>query len=576
MRHIRLALLLPAAVAFCQTPAITNVQDAAAYTADVAQGAVFVVKGTNLSDAGFVQAPAVPYPATLNNVDIKLTAVNGGAVVPAMMVYTFNQNGVNQLAAVLPSTAATGAYDVRVTNKGATSQPFRINVVSRKPGVVTADSSGSGEAQATLSGQAILARKSNQGKIGQFDTRPAKPGERVDLWGTGVGADASSDTGGTSGDQTAAGAIRVLVNGAEVMPLYAGRSQGSPGLDQIVFNMPNDVTPGCSVRLQVRAGGVMGNLVTIAVSTTDTCSDNTSGGGGNSGGSGNPTPAEIESWIAKGSFVSGTVLMNRGTAYSINPATGATTVAKADSIAGVFTRSSGADLAKQLRGELPPGFPNLAPTAGSCVVYNLRSLTNPYPNLTFVNLDAGPQLSVSGPNGSQAVPRVTNQSAGPVYSTLTSLPNTYLTSGSYTISGPGGTAIGAFSGSTTMGTEFVVTNNPDDFKTINRGSGVTVRWSGGDPSTFASISGSSVDQSQAGAAFICIERVSAGQFTVPASILTQLPASTAIGAGGVSFVLRGTFGVTASSALTRLPAPQGADILTVGTGWNWSFTPQYQ
>src|SRR5262249_20334544 len=116
---------------------------------------------------------------------------------------------------------------------------------------------------------------SNVGKIGAFDTRPARLGERVDLWGTGLGADTASDTGGTSGDQTAAGEIRVIINGVEVTPLYAGRSQGSPGLDQIVFTLPATSPLNCQVDIQVRAGGVLSNSVTIATATGDTCPTDT-------------------------------------------------------------------------------------------------------------------------------------------------------------------------------------------------------------------------------------------------------------------------------------------------------------
>ena len=579
MKRPLLLVLLSAAV-FAQTPAITAVQDGAAYTSDLAPGGVFVVKGTNLSAAGFEQGSAPSYPATLNNVRITLTAVSGGAVVNAMMVYTYNQGGVNQLAAVLPSSAAVGAYDVRVVNGANTSSPFRAAVVARKPGIVTADGSGSGEAQATLSGALILARKSNQGKIGQFDTRPARPGERVDLWGTGLGADIANDTGGTSGDQTAAGGVRVLVNSAEVTPLYAGRSQGLPGLDQIVFNMPSNVTPSCTVNVQVRAGGVAGNMVTIPVSATDTCTPATGGGGGGGGGntgSGtNPTQSEIDSWIARGSYVSGSVSLNRSTTYGVNPTTNAATVTRADSIAGQFTRTSGADLANSLRGILPPGFPVLSPTTGSCAVYRSNTLTNPYPNLTTVNLDAGPQWNVSGPNGAQVVPRLTNQVAGPTYSTGNALPDTYLAPGNYTISGPGGAAIGAFNGSVTIVPDLVVTNDPEQLKQINRGSSVTVRWTGGEPGTVLTITGVSADTSGNGAGFSCIENVSAGSFTIPASILGQLPASPSVGAGGISFVVRGALAVTARGAGARFTTPSGADILTAINFWSWLYQTQFQ
>ena len=79
-----------------------------------------------------------------------------------------------------------------------------------------------------------------------------------------------------------------------------------------------------------------------------------------------------------------------------------------------------------------------------------------------------------------------------------------------------------------------------------------------------------------GAAFVCLQNVSAGSFTVPASILSQLPASPSIGAGGFNFVVRGTFSVTASGKGVRWDAPANLDILTGINSWSWIFTPQYQ
>ncbi len=308
-----------------------------------------------------------------------------------------------------------------------------------------------------------------------------------------------------------------------------------------------------------------------------------SGGGGNSGGSSgmNPTPAEIESWIARGNYASGGLTLTRATAYTTTDTIGAggvtpvTAMTKADSFSAQFSRFGGADLAKVLRGELPPGFPNLNPTAGSCVVYTISSLTNPYPNLTSVGLDAGPQVTSSGPNGNQAALRQAQQVNGFTYN-ASNVPNTYLAAGQYTLAGPGGADVGAFTGMLDIVPDLVVTNNPDDFKVINRGSGVTLRWTGGEPSTFLTIAGGSVASLSEGAAFVCIQNTSAGQFTVPSSVLAQLPASAVTGAGGFNFVTRGFLSVTAGGKGVRFASPTGLDILTANNYWSWSYTPQYQ
>ena len=155
----------------------------------------------------------------------------------------------------------------------------------------------------------------------------------------------------------------------------------------------------------------------------------------------------------------------------------------------------------------------------------------------------------------------------------------YLAAGHYTFSGPGGADVGALSGALDTVPDLVVTN-PDELNVINRSSGVTVRWTGGDSSTVVTISGGSFIVSpsgtSSGAAFVCMQNTSAGSFTVPASILTQLPASAVVGAGGFNLVTRGSLIVLASGQGARLATPSGLDILTANNSWSWTFTPQYQ
>ena len=52
--------------------------------------------------------------------------------------------------------------------------------------------------------------------------------------------------------------------------MRAGR-KATPGLDQIVFTLPATTALSCFVTIQVRAGGVLSNAVTIATATGDAC-----------------------------------------------------------------------------------------------------------------------------------------------------------------------------------------------------------------------------------------------------------------------------------------------------------------
>jgi hypothetical protein len=371
-----------------------------------------------------------------------------------------------------------------------------------------------------------------------------------------------------------------------LMPAQFSGTAGKSGLAE--FYVPSGTLSFIALRANP-SGGI--TSAPVYFETGSPVITTSGGGGGTPGGDGggdsgtNPTQTEIDSWVSRGSYTSGTISLTRATAYATTDSFGAggatavTTATKSDQFSAQFSRFGGADLGKVLRGEVPPGFPNLSPTPGSCVVYDITALTNPYPNLTSAGLDAGPQITSNGMNGVQSALRQSNQVSGFTYN-ATGVPNTYLDAGRYTLSGPGGVDVGAFSGTLDIVPDLVVGNNPDDFKVINRGGGITVRWTGGESSTVLTISGSSGSVNLqtgavSGAAFVCIQNVSAGQFTVPANILSQLPASPVIGAGGFNIVTRGTFSVTARGKGARFTVP-GLDLLTALNFWAWSFTPQYQ
>jgi hypothetical protein len=132
--------------------------------------------------------------------------------------------------------------------------------------------------------------------------------------------------------------------------------------------------------------------------------------------------------------------------------------------------------------------------------------------------------------------------------------------------------VGTFTGNLTVASDLVVTDAPADLMSITRANGVTVHWTGGDPSGIVTISGSSIDLTAHGAAFVCRQNASAGQFTVPAAILTQLPASVAI----QGFAIPGAFSVGSSGAGARFASPSGVDFLTAGNFWTWGYGTQYK
>src|SRR5690606_13295011 len=92
-------------------------------------------------------------------------------------------------------------------------------------------------------------------------TASARPGQVVVLWGTGLGAvdggdDRPPGETGAVVDLQASSQVEVWVGGARATNiLYAGRSPGFAGLDQINFIVPPDAARGCYSPVWIKVKG---------------------------------------------------------------------------------------------------------------------------------------------------------------------------------------------------------------------------------------------------------------------------------------------------------------------------------
>jgi hypothetical protein len=240
-----------------------------------------------------------------------------------------------------------------------------------------------------------------------------------------------------------------------------------------------------------------------------------------------------------------------------------TTVSKSDSFTANFNRLSGADVSRSLSAAANA---LLIPIAGQCSFLNT---VNPFPALTISYLDAGSAISSNGPNGVHVAAK-TVIPPQLVY-TANSIPT--ILPGRYIYSGTGGPDVGAFSGTLDLGPELVWTNT-DDAKVVTRANGLLIQWTGGDPNELVTITGQSFTSATNIGIFFCWANNSAGQFTVPASILNQLPASSVVSAGAATVVTRGVVNVYSMSQ-TRLTAP-GVDYLVGNGEWSTTVTAQYR
>lgn len=543
-----------------------GVLDAASYTPNLALGSVFVVKGLHLCPDGSVQAAGFPLPNTLNGVSIVFKQATGGTAVMAYMVYTYGQSGVSQLAAVLPSSVAPGAYLVSVTVNSSTSAAVPVTVVTRKFELVTADSSGTGAAALqTIDSDGLYhdnrftTGEAPGAAVGTY--APAHAGDFVVAYGTGLGPVQIPDQGPSSAvDLRDAANVQVLVGGEVIVPSYAGRSPGYAGLDQINFQLPSDVATGCIVTIQVSVAGQLSSPATISIAPAgvSTCSPA-------------PVGTDVLTRLDQGgTFTIGSFWLTQVTP----PATQAQVTAAgglSESAFGAFVRYTGFQLASVAA---------LLPAPGSC---QLASTVGSAPQLVFGSsgtyLDAGAlTLTGAGMSGRQ----FSRNTAIGVYA-LPLGPNTVLP-GAYQLAGGGGADIGGFTASVVTGQPMTVIGGLPT--SIDRSKDLTLSWTGGTSGGLVSVAatsgriigGTADTPIYAATRLSCVAPADAGALTIPSSLLIQLPQMTDA-SNGIGYLAISPFNPPAAgNGMFAAPLTGGGNIdqgLFLGTLGNFA-TATYQ
>ena len=507
-------------------PTIASVTDGASYTATVVPGSFITVWGTNLGPAAGVYPP-FPWPTVSSGIKVTFTPVAGGAGTDAYLEYI----GASQLNAVLPSTVPVGNYNVTVTN-GTVSNQVGTQVVATKVALFTQDTTGTGLAvvQNYISQSQLPDwNRLTTGVYNGSASSPAKPGQTLIAWGTGVGAWAAGDNAvGIYHDFSATQTIRAIVGGVSIPVAYAGRA-GWAAEDQINFTLPANVPTGCSVTLQISVAGVLSAPTSIAIAPAGATACVQPG----------YTTQQLQTLDQGGTITSGGFSLSQG--MITDPSLGSFTSAGAG---GVFSQITGYQLSSSSGSQ---GV--ILANSGGCIVTRTTNTGSTVTAGHGTSLDAG-TVTLTGPAGSN----LNNQK-------LTEISNAYtysfgnpltggggsLMQGTYTLNGAGGTDVGPFNASITLGPLFTL-NSPLP-STVTESAGLTVNWTGGNASDVVEIIGTSDITSGTGAnktdtvtGFVCTTTAGQKTFTVPASILTLLPTFTAAqvaadtAAGGLSVI----------------------------------------
>ncbi len=503
-----LGLLILATCAALGAPSITAVRNAASNipaglpNAGIAQGALFIIAGADLGPPDFVVADTFPLQTSIAGTSVKI--VVNGTTVDGIMYYS----GSPQVAVILPSATPVGDGTVTVTYNGETSPPFPIQVVSNGFGVFTVSQNGSGDAIAFRGADLVTPGNA------------ANPFDVVSFWGTGLSAvDFDESAPAEQFDMTGV-PIEAFVGGRKANILFRGRNACCSAVDVAYVEIPPGGY-GCAVPVAFKIGNVISNTTTIAVAENGricTPTEPATAAQGN-----------IADWLASDTFSSGAIGLQRSVSVTPELSVGGvnvpSTTVRMDSASATFSKIT-----------MPPGGVGLGnvfdiANFGACRVY---SFEGQIPEFSVTSLDAGDPITVSGPPGNFALQKTVFPGVIS-YSLLLDQTGSTIVPGTYTVAGPGGPDVGSFSVDISVPPALVWTNQ-ESILEVDRSSGVTVTWTGGDPNGYVQVNGYSFIQSNGTnvitASFDCTARTTDGQFTVPPIVLLALPPTGTQNVGG--------------------------------------------
>lgn len=495
---------------------VTGAVNTASYAPNsVSQGGFIAIFGTGLGPAQLAQVSAFPLPTVLQGTAARIES--GGTRTDLLMVYT----SAGQVGAIVPSSTPVGGGQLIVTVNGTASPGFPLTVNRSAPGIFTVNQRG------TASG--ILQNASAPGQPVLGVRQAANPGNVLIIWGTGLGPVPGNEAAGPlPGDQPFD--VLVEIGGVPARVTYKGRSGCCSGIDQVVAEVPAGVE-GCFVPVLVRSNGVVSNLVTasIAPAGSTQCRD--------------PffSLEELERISTQGRVSVAEVSLTR-TVSSLGGLGGVTLASGEERFGGQFQRFEDTSLYRALNSQ----------AGGTCQVINAQTLLARFTPVSATGLAPG-ALTLTGPRGTRNIPL---EQAGrfdlKLADILPSIPGLppqggplfIDQGGTFTLEGTDGrrqgcsTCVGPFRVSMQV-TPPLTWTNESATATIRRANGQEFTWTGGDGEGWVTITGAagSLEDGRT-ASFVCAERASVGRLMVPASILTQLPA-TPLATFGFGYTSRG-------------------------------------
>jgi uncharacterized protein (TIGR03437 family) len=218
---------------FLNPTGVVNAASSSPFTAQISPGEVISLYGTGFPAANQTLTAGLPFPTNLGGVQVMINGV-------AAPVYAISPGQVN---AVVPySTASDGSLaSIQVISNGTPSNTVQTYTGLTSPGVFTVPSGGLGNGAILHADFSLVSASS-----------PAKMGETVQLFLTGLGAVSPAVTAGTAAPSTPPLAtvltpVDIFIddsngNSSQAAVTYQGLAPGLGGLYQVNFKVPTGLT----------------------------------------------------------------------------------------------------------------------------------------------------------------------------------------------------------------------------------------------------------------------------------------------------------------------------------------------
>jgi uncharacterized protein (TIGR03437 family) len=239
---------------FIYPTGVVNGPSFAPVTNPVARGEYLTIFGSGLASGAFPQAGQslpVPFPTTLGGVQVTVNGTN------APMYYA----SPTQISFIVPLDVGGSFVNpaanavIQVNNNGVKSNPVTLGVSLTAPGVWTAGADGISLGRIQKLPDFSLVSASN----------PVKPGDNIVIYCTGLGSVTPAVADGAAAGSTALSRtnfpVLVYIDNQPAKVSFAGLTPGFVGLYQINATVPDGVTRGAVVALDVEVDDNSGDTM---------------------------------------------------------------------------------------------------------------------------------------------------------------------------------------------------------------------------------------------------------------------------------------------------------------------------